>query len=183
MKSRDLLIVLILLAGAVFFFFQDEKTADEDEEERATEAKRANAQSISSRSTDADGNSRVVRSSRVWRPKPEMVTTESGLKYEILEEGVGERPGPTSKVKVHYVGTLADGTVFDNSHDRGVAAGFGLDQVIKGWAEGLQLMRPGARYRFVIPPELGYGEVGAGRAIPANATLTFEVELLEVEAE
>jgi FKBP-type peptidyl-prolyl cis-trans isomerase len=111
-----------------------------------------------------------------------VITTESGLQYEVLKEGVGASPNATDKVKVHYHGTLIDGTVFDSSVERGKPITFGLNQVIKGWTEGVQLMREGAKYKFYIPQELGYGGRAAGK-IPPYSTLIFEVELLEVVKE
>ncbi|PLX14799.1 MAG: peptidylprolyl isomerase [Salinivirgaceae bacterium] len=109
-----------------------------------------------------------------------VMTTESGLQYEVLKEGTGASPIATDKVKVHYHGTLIDGTVFDSSVERGEPAEFPLNRVISGWTEGLQLMKEGAKYKFYIPQELGYGSRAAGK-IPPYATLIFEVELLEVE--
>ena len=108
-------------------------------------------------------------------------TTSSGLQYEVLEEGEGEKPDANDKVTVHYKGTLLDGTVFDSSYDRGQPASFGLNQVIKGWTEGLQLMKEGAKYKLFVPYDLAYGERGAGGQIPGYATLIFEVELLDIE--
>jgi FKBP-type peptidyl-prolyl cis-trans isomerase len=105
-------------------------------------------------------------------------TTASGLQYQILRDCDGANPTAASTVTVHYRGTLQDGTQFDSSYDRGTPASFPLNGVIAGWTEGLQLMSVGERFRFVIPPELGYGAAGAGGSIPPNATLTFEVELL-----
>lgn len=110
-----------------------------------------------------------------------MITTESGLRYKILNEGEGDSPGLASRVKVHYLGALADGTIFDSSRERGQPTVFALNQVIKGWTEGLPFMKPGAVYRFVIPSNLAYGDSGVGSAIPAGATLTFEVELISIE--
>lgn len=106
--------------------------------------------------------------------------TESGLQYEVLKLGKGPKPSATDRVKVHYHGTLIDGTVFDSSVDRGEPIVFGLDQVIKGWTEGLQLMPVGSKFRFYIPQELGYGAQQAG-SIPPYSTLIFEVELLGIE--
>lgn len=107
--------------------------------------------------------------------------TESGLQYEVLTEGSGTKPTAASKVTVHYHGTLTDGRVFDSSVERGKPATFGLNQVIKGWTEGVQLMTPGSKYRFYIPSELAYGERGAGQMIGPNEVLIFEVELISVE--
>ncbi|MER2177049.1 MAG: FKBP-type peptidyl-prolyl cis-trans isomerase, partial [Stenotrophomonas maltophilia] len=112
---------------------------------------------------------------------PGVVTTASGLQYQVLRPGSGERPLPTSKVRVNYEGKLLDGTVFDSSYQRGQPIEFGLDQVIKGWSEGVSLMPTGSKYRFWIPGELAYGEQGTpGGPIGPNATLTFDVELLNV---
>ncbi len=108
--------------------------------------------------------------------------TESGLQYKVLKEGTGAKPAADSKVKVHYHGTLIDGTVFDSSVDRGEPTEFGVNQVIKGWTEGLQLMKEGAKYKFFIPQDLAYGaNPRPGGAIKPYATLIFDVELLEIK--
>jgi FKBP-type peptidyl-prolyl cis-trans isomerase FklB len=106
--------------------------------------------------------------------------TPTGLQYEILQAGTGNKPGPTTMVTVHYEGKLIDGTVFDSSFKRNQPATFGLHQVIPGWTEGVQLMNEGATFRFYIPYELGYGARGAGGAIPPYATLIFDVQLIKV---
>lgn len=106
-------------------------------------------------------------------------TTASGLQYEVIKEGTGATPTATSQVTVNYEGKLIDGTVFDSSFARHEPVTFGLNQVIPGWTEGLQLMKEGGRYRFFIPAELGYGAQETG-TIPANSTLIFDVELLKV---
>lgn len=112
--------------------------------------------------------------------KPGVVTTPSGLQYEVLEEGDGPRPSATDRVRVHYRGTLIDGTEFDSSYERGNPVTFPLNGVIPGWTEALQLMPVGSKYRIVLPPELGYGSRGSPPVIPPNATLVFEVELLGI---
>ncbi|WP_027454738.1 FKBP-type peptidyl-prolyl cis-trans isomerase [Xylanibacter brevis] len=112
--------------------------------------------------------------------KEGVITTESGLQYQVLKEGNGKKPSAKDSVKCHYEGFLIDGTVFDSSVQRGEPATFGLQQVIAGWTEGLQLMQEGAKYRFFIPYRLAYGEGGADAMIPPFATLIFDVELLEV---
>lgn len=109
-----------------------------------------------------------------------VTTTESGLQYEVMTEATGEKPAATDRVRVHYHGTLLDGTVFDSSVDRGEPTVFGVSQVIKGWTEALQLMPVGSKWKVFIPSELAYGPRGAGGDIGPNATLTFEVELLEI---
>lgn len=116
------------------------------------------------------------------KKKATVKTTASGLQYEVLTEGSGASPKPTDQVTVHYRGTLPDGTVFDSSYDRGEPATFPVNGVIPGWVEALQLMKPGAKYRLVIPPALAYGERGAGGDIGPNQALVFEVELLSVNA-
>ncbi|MFT7463426.1 MAG: FKBP-type peptidyl-prolyl cis-trans isomerase FkpA [Pseudohongiellaceae bacterium] len=107
-------------------------------------------------------------------------TTASGLSYEVVSEGEGASPSATDKVTVHYAGWLTDGTHFDSSYGRGEPATFPLNGVIAGWTEGVQLMKPGAIYRFLIPPKMAYGASGAPPVIGPNATLVFQVELLKV---
>jgi FKBP-type peptidyl-prolyl cis-trans isomerase len=106
--------------------------------------------------------------------------TESGLQYEVLKEGVGAKPTANDQVRVHYHGTLIDGTVFDSSVERGQPAVFGVGQVISGWTEALQLMPEGSKWKLFIPANLAYGERGAGSKIGPNSALIFEVELLEI---
>jgi FKBP-type peptidyl-prolyl cis-trans isomerase len=107
-------------------------------------------------------------------------STPSGLKYIVLQEGTGNKPVATSNVKVHYTGMFLDGKVFDSSVQRGETIDFGLNQVIKGWTEGVQLMPEGSKYKFYIPSNLAYGERGAGGVIPPNADLIFEIELIKI---
>ncbi len=112
--------------------------------------------------------------------KDNIVTTESGLQYEVLTEGSGASPAATDIVTVHYKGTLINGETFDSSYDRGQPIQFPLDRVIPGWTEGVQLMKTGAKHRLFIPATLAYGEMGSGEKIGPNETLIFEVELLDV---
>ena len=109
-----------------------------------------------------------------------VVVLPSGLQYEVLAEGKGRKPKVTDKVQCHYHGTLIDGQVFDSSIQRGTPAVVGVNQVIPGWVEALQLMPEGSRWKLYIPSDLAYGEQGAGGSIPANATLIFEVELIKI---
>ncbi len=114
------------------------------------------------------------------REREGVKTTDSGLQYKVIEEGDGESPSANARVKVHYTGELIDGTVFDSSRERGEPVTFGLQQVIPGWTEGLQLMNEGDRYRLYIPPELAYGENGPP-SIGPNQALIFDVKLIEVQ--
>ena len=112
--------------------------------------------------------------------RPGIITTKSGLQYEILTEGTGKQPSAKDTVRCHYEGRLIDGTVFDSSYKRNAPADFGLQQVIAGWTEGVQLMKEGAKFRFYIPYMLAYGEGGAGAMIPPFSALIFDVELIKV---
>ena len=112
--------------------------------------------------------------------RAEVKTTASGLQYEVIKEGDGPQPNADDQVVVHYTGKLIDGTVFDSSEDRGVPATFGVTQVIPGWVEALQLMKAGSTWRLFIPSALAYGPQGAGNIIGPNATLIFDVSLIEV---
>jgi FKBP-type peptidyl-prolyl cis-trans isomerase FklB len=112
--------------------------------------------------------------------KPGITETASGLQYEVITEGTGPKPTPYNTVTCHYHGTLIDGTIFDSSVQRGKPASFPLNQVIKGWTEGVPLMATGSKWRFFIPPSLGYGDRQVGPTIGPNSTLIFEVELLSI---
>ena len=116
------------------------------------------------------------------KTKPGVKETKSGLQYRVLNEGEGENPGPEDVVEVHYTGRLIDGTVFDSSVERGESIKFPLNGVIAGWTEGVQLMKPGAKYEFVIPSDLAYGDRNSG-PIPGGSTLIFEVELISIVKE
>lgn len=116
------------------------------------------------------------------KSKEGVIETASGLQYKVIEAGEGDKPQATDEVTVHYTGKLLNGTVFDSSVERGEPATFGLNQVIPGWTEGVQLMSKGAKYTFWIPSDLAYGERGAGGQIEPGSTLQFEVELIDIEA-
>lgn len=132
--------------------------------------------------TEAANNAKAGEEFRAKFEKEEgVVKTESGLLYKVMKEAEGPKPKATDVVVVHYSGTLVDGTKFDSSYDREQPATFPLNAVIPGWTEGVQLMNVGSKYKFVIPAELGYGEQ-ASQTIPANSTLVFEVELLEIKS-
>ncbi len=156
MRKYTTIIIILVLTGSALYFSFDRSGAD----------KMKNKKGADKMNTELNDNKEFI--------------TESGLKYEIIKMGNGEKPVATDKVEVHYHGTLLDGTVFDSSVDRGQTITFGLNQVIKGWTEGLQLMPIGSKFKFTIPPELGYGDRDIG-SIPANSTLIFEVELFDIQ--
>lgn len=130
-----------------------------------------------SKAARADGEAFLAENAQ----KPGIVTTASGLQYEVISEGTGRKPKATDSVECHYEGTLITGEVFDSSYQRGETATFPLNGVIAGWTEGLQLMSEGAKYRFFIPYNLAYGERGAGAMIPPFAALIFVVELITIK--
>ena len=141
------------------------------------EAKQQAAAAEAGKAAKAEGEAFLAENGK----KEGIVTLPSGLQYQVLKEGDGKKPSATDQVVCHYEGTLIDGTVFDSSYQRNQPATFGLNQVIPGWTEGVQLMQEGAKYRFFIPYKLAYGERGAGAQIPPFATLVFNVELIEVK--
>lgn len=153
---------------AVLESFQQEQMAEREAQFRAQ-----------SEANKAEGDAFLAENAK----KENVVTLESGLQYLIIEEGDGPSPGADDTVEVHYRGTLIDGTEFDSSHRRGMPATFGVNQVIPGWTEALQLMKEGAKWQLFIPPELAYGPGGTGGPIGPNQTLIFEVELLKASVE
>lgn len=157
-------------------------TEEQANETRSAFAEKMQAQQLAEMMAKARKNAEDGTKFLEENAKKEGVhTTESGLQYEVLTEGSGAKPGENAAVKVHYTGKLLDGTVFDDSTERSEPTTFTLAQVVPGWAEGIRLMSPGAKYRFWLPANLAYGEQGTpGGPIPPNATLQFDVELLEV---
>lgn len=148
-----------------------------------SEANTIIAQGVSQQASDLMADDTIEESTMAEESAASnVVTTESGLQYEVIAEGNGATPQSGNRVFVHYVGTLEDGTKFDSSRDRGRPFDFtiGQGQVIKGWDEGVSMMQVGDRRKLIIPPELGYGARGAGGVIPPNATLIFDVELLRI---
>ena len=141
------------------------------------EAKQQAAAAEAGKAAKATGEAFLAENGK----KDGVVILPSGLQYQVLKEGDGKKPSATDQVVCHYEGTLIDGTVFDSSYQRNQPATFGLNQVIAGWTEGVQLMQEGAKYRFFIPYNLAYGERGAGAQIPPFAALVFDVELIEVK--
>ena len=146
-------------------FFQEQEAKQQAAAAEAGKAAKAAGEAFLAENGEKDG----------------VVTLPSGLQYQVLKEGDGKKPSATDQVVCHYEGTLIDGTVFDSSYQRNQPATFGLNQVIAGWTEGVQLMQEGAKYRFFIPYNLAYGERGAGTQIPPFAALVFDVELIEVK--
>lgn len=140
------------------------------------QAKRVAEQQAAAKKNKEDGEAFLAKN----RSGAGVKTTASGLQYKVVSEGKGAKPQATDTVKVHYTGTLLDGTKFDSSVDRGTPATFALNQVIPGWTEGLQLMPAGSKYTFWIPSDLAYGDRGTPGPIGPNSTLKFEVELLEI---
>ena len=134
-------------------------------------------QNAQAKSAKAEGENFLAENAK----KDGVVVLPSGLQYQVLKEGTGKQPKATDQVECHYEGTLINGQVFDSSYRRGQTATFGLNQVIAGWTEGVQLMKEGAKYRFFIPYNLAYGERGAGQSIPPYAALVFDVELVAVK--
>lgn len=164
-------------AQAIKDVFASQATLTEDEAQAAVESffqKKAEEQAGAAK---AEGETFLANNAK----NEGVVTLPSGLQYQVLREGDGRKPSATDRVECHYEGTLINGQVFDSSYRRGETATFGLNQVIKGWTEGLQLMQEGAKYRFFIPYQLAYGERGAGQSIPPYAALIFDVELVKVK--
>ncbi|ADI28795.1 FKBP-type peptidyl-prolyl cis-trans isomerase [Methylotenera versatilis] len=154
-----------------------EKRSTVDQVQKESQEKQMAAQTEQSAKNQAEGAAYLAENAK----KEGVITTDSGLQYKPLVAGNGEKPSKSDKVKVHYKGTLIDGTVFDSSYDRGEPIVFPVTGVIAGWVEGLQLMQVGSKFELVIPSQLAYGANGSGPTIGPDATLIFEVELLDIE--
>ena len=154
-----------------------EKRSTVDQVQKESQEKQMAAQTEQSAKNQAEGATYLAENAK----KEGVITTDSGLQYKPLVAGNGEQPSKSDKVKVHYKGTLIDGTVFDSSYDRGEPIVFPVTGVIAGWVEGLQLMQVGSKFELVIPSQLAYGANGSGPTIGPDATLIFEVELLDIE--
>ena len=176
MLERD-----VVIAGFVDAVKGDPQLSDEEAEKILNTMRKEvmeQRQNVLGKKAAEEGKAYLAENAK----KEGVQTTDSGLQYEVLKEGDGVSPSETDMVEVHYEGTLVNGEVFDSSYERGEPTSFPLNRVIPGWTEGLQLMKEGAKYRFVIPSELAYGdrELGDGQ-IPPNSTLIFTVELLNVQ--
>ena len=165
------------LAGGTSLLTEEEIQATMGEFQQQMQAKQAAKMAALSEKNKKEAEEFLAAN----KNQPGVITTASGLQYQILQEGTGATPTPTDQVTVHYKGTLIDGKVFDSSLDRNEPAVFTVGQVIPGWVEALQLLKTGAKAKLFIPPALAYGEGGAGQDIGPNALLIFEVELLKVE--
>jgi len=164
------------LSGNTLQLTQEEATKVQQAFFKARAEKQAAERKAMAEKNKAEGEKFLAENAK----KEGVKTTDSGLQYEVIKQGDGAMPKATDQVKVHYRGTLLDGTEFDSSYSRGQPVTFPLNGVIKGWTEGLQLMKVGSKYRFWLPASLAYGEQGAGDKIAPNATLIFEVELLDI---
>ncbi len=184
LKSRQMDLDLSIVFQAIEDSFEDSQpllTPEEATLIKQKHSKRIREERVAKTKAQGEENKREGETFLAENANKEgVVTTESGLQYIVINQGDGPKPKATEQVRVNYSGTLVNGTEFDSSYKRGQPATFFLNRVVKGWTEGLQLMAVGSKYRFFIPPELGYGDRGAGPHIGPNATLIFEIELLEI---
>lgn len=166
-----------VMAGNPTRLTDAEKRSTVEQVQKESQERQMAAQAEQSAKNQAEGAAYLTENAK----KDGVITTDSGLQYKSLVAGVGAKPGKNDRVKVHYRGTLIDGTVFDSSYDRGEPIVFPVTGVIAGWIEGLQLMNVGSKFELTIPSNLAYGANGSGGAIGPDATLIFEVELLGIE--
>jgi FKBP-type peptidyl-prolyl cis-trans isomerase FklB len=180
LKTQDIEIKNRMIMQGIFDGMKDSVMLL-DANERQQILSRFQQQMMSKRTEDADKNKAKGEDFLAENKQKEGVkVSDSGLQYKVVEEGTGKSPSKGDKVKVHYKGTLIDGTVFDSSYDRGQPLEIGVGRVIPGWTEALQKMKVGAKWKLFIPSDLAYGEQGAGNIIGPNETLIFEVELLDI---
>jgi FKBP-type peptidyl-prolyl cis-trans isomerase len=166
----------VFLAGFNAALKGDSTLLDNEDAQEFLQAFFTTAQQKVSNEKKSEGEKFLAENAK----NPAVQTTPSGLQYIVMKDAEGDKPAETDKVRVHYEGTLINGTKFDSSYDRGEPIDFTLNQVIRGWTEGVMLMSPGAKYKFFIPYHLAYGEQGAGNVIPPFATLIFTVELIAI---
>ena len=180
-KILCLLAATILLAAILTMqVTRKEEQLDSSEGFSASSASSRTARSAAEKSNDEKSLQPTKSDNFRIRDGTQPIVTASGLEYTVMREGQGSQPGPSDTVMVHYFGVTEEGEEFDSSYSRGEPASFPLNRLIKGWSEGLQLMKVGSKFHFRIPPELAYGEKGTPPKIGPNATLIFEVELLEI---
>ena len=166
-----------VMTGAPSRLTDEEKRNTVEKVQKESQERQMAAQAMQSSKNKSEGATYLAENAK----KEGVITTETGLQYQTLEVGNGAKPNTSNRVKVHYKGSLIDGTVFDSSYDRGEPIVFPVTGVIQGWIEGLQLMNVGSKFEFVIPSNLAYGSNGSGPVIGPDATLIFEVELLGIE--
>ncbi len=183
MGIKDSLVIEDFKAGIVDMLNKNKFQVDPQEAQEALnaffsllQAKQQAARATAGQAAKEAGEKFLAENAK----KEGVVVTESGLQYMVLQEGTGKQPTAEDTVRCHYEGTLIDGSVFDSSYQRGEPADFELSQVIAGWTEGVALMKEGAKYRFFIPYQMAYGELGAGGMIPGFSALIFDVELIKV---